>query len=218
MHVSNQTFNDELFAKQSLVDTHYENCQFFRCDFRRADLSDATFKHCKFIEQGEVEGCRFDYAKLKNSSFQHCDLSMAHFNGANCYGIELRNCNLQGADFIRSSFANYITDKTFFCSAFITASNLSYANLEDLKLEKCELFDNRWIGANLLGASLVGSDLSGGDFSPDAWGTFDLKDANLCKIDLEGLDPRRVKLEGVLICDWQQEQLLAPLGVSVIAT
>ncbi|MGF1763182.1 Qnr family pentapeptide repeat protein [Aliivibrio kagoshimensis] len=218
MHASNQIFNDESFAKQNLMDAHFENCQFYRCDFSRADLSDAIFKQCKFIEQGEIDGCRFDYAKLKNASFQQCDLSMAHFNGTNCYGIELRECNLKGADFIRASFANYITNKTFFCSAFITNSNLSYANLEDVKLEKCELFENRWNGANLLGASLESSDLSGGEFSSEAWGTFDIKNCNLCRVDLEGLDPRQVKLEGVLICDWQQEQLLAPLGVSVVAT
>ncbi|MGR5456520.1 pentapeptide repeat-containing protein, partial [Vibrio alfacsensis] len=100
--------------------------------------------------------------------------------------------------------------------AYITGCNLSYANLERQVLEKCELFANRWIGANLMGASLKESDLSRGVFSADAWSQFRFQGADLCHVDLEGLDPRRVDLTGVKICDWQQEQLLEPLGLVVL--
>ncbi len=215
MQATNQTFIDSNFSEDDLQDAIFERCEFYRCDFSRADLSDASFINCKFIEQGESDPCRFNYATLANASFKHCNLSMAVFTGAKCLGIELRECNLQGADFGRASFANHITHKTFFCSAYITACNLAYANFESALLEKCELMDNRWHGATLIGASMKGSDLSGGEFSSSQWGTFALEGCNLCRVELEGLDPRNVKLEGVMINQWQQEQLLSPLGLIV---
>ncbi len=140
---------------------------------------------------------------------------MADFKGAQCFGIEFRTCNLKGANFTLANFANYITQNTYFCSAYITGCNLSYANLENQRLEKCDLFENRWNGTNLIGASLKGSDLTRCEFSEDIWGQFVIEECNLCHVDLTGLDPRRVNLKGVTICDWQQEQLLEPLGVIV---
>ena len=210
-----KTYIDTNFSGEDLQDARFERCEFYRCDFSRADLTDACFINCRFVETGTSEGCNFSYATLISASFKHCNLSMALFIGARCFGIELRECNLQGADFARASFANYITHKSFFCSAYITESNLSSANLESAKLEKCELMDNRWRGANLLGASMKGSDLSGGEFSQSQWGTFELEGCNLCRVELDGLDPRNVKLEGVMINQWQREQLLAPLGIIV---
>ena len=140
---------------------------------------------------------------------------MSLFTGAECFGIEFRGCNLQGADFNRASFANYITQKIFFCSAYISQCNLSYANLADQRLEKCELYENRWTGCNLVGASLQGSDLSRGEFSQESWSQFNLQHCNLSHVDLTGLDPRQVHLQGVTICSWQQEQLLAPFGLII---
>jgi fluoroquinolone resistance protein len=216
MHITNKTFTEHDFSEQDLQDAHFENCQFYRCNFNRANLSDAAFIECQFIERGDVDGCQFEYTKLKDASFKHCDLSMAQFRGAQCFGIELRDSQLKGADFVLASFANYITHNTFFCSAYISRCNLSYANFENQRLEKCELFENKWNGANLLGATFKGSDLSRGEFSPEAWGQFDMTECNLCHVDLTGLDIRRVSVAKVTICDWQQEQLLEPLGVVVL--
>ncbi|PSW22240.1 Qnr family pentapeptide repeat protein [Photobacterium sanctipauli] len=216
MHFTNQTFTDHSFAKEQLQQATFEHCQFIRCDFSRADLTEASFEHCQFVERGEHEGCVFQYTKLKEASFKECDLSMADFTGAEMFGIEIRDSQLKGVVLSRARFANYITHNTFFCSAYITRCNLAYADFEDVKLEECELFENRWTGANLVGASFKGSDLTNGEFSQEAWGQFDLTGANLSHVDLTGLDPRRVSLDGVTICDWQQAQLLEPLGIIVL--
>ncbi|WOT04738.1 Qnr family pentapeptide repeat protein [Shewanella youngdeokensis] len=215
MQVLKKVFIDEDFTQQDLQGAKFEHCEFQRCRFNHCDLTDAIFLHCKFIVIGEDEGCDFSFATLNSASFKHCNLSMSLFNGARCFGIEMRECNLQGCDFGRTSFANYITAKSYFCSAYITACNLVYADLHGVLLEECELFDNRWRGANLSGASLNGSDLSGGEFSAEQWGTFTLTGSNLTRCELDGLDPRRVSLQGVFINQWQQEQLLAPLGLIV---
>jgi fluoroquinolone resistance protein len=104
----------------------------------------------------------------------------------------------------------------FFCSAYITGCNLSYANFERQCIEKCDLFENRWISTNLQGASLKESDLSRGSFSGDIWGQFRMEGCNLSHSELDGLDPRKVDLTGVKICEWQQEQLLEKLGLIVL--
>lgn len=217
MQASKQIFSHEDFSDQDLQDAQFEHCEFHHCRFNHADLTDARFSHCKFVVQGEEDGCDFSYATLTSASFKHCNLSMALFKGARCYGIEMRECNLQGSDFSRASFANYITAKSYFCSAYITACNLAYADLNSALLEECELFDNRWRGANLIGASMKGADLSGGEFSAEQWGSFELSGCNLTRVELEGLDPRNVSLDGVMINQWQQEQLLAPLGLIITA-
>nr|WP_146147203.1 Qnr family pentapeptide repeat protein [Photobacterium aphoticum] len=216
MMITHQTYEGVSFAKQNLSGEVYQHCRFYVCDFSRADLTDTQFIDCQFIARGDIEGCCFAYTQLKEVSFKQCDLSMADFRGADCFGIEFRSCNLKGANFVQASFANYITHQTFFCSAYISDCNLSYTNLENQQLEECELFENRWNGANLQGATLKGADLSRGEFSPEQWGQFAMEGCNLCHVDLTGLDPRLVPLKGVMICDWQQEQLLESFGLVVI--
>ncbi|ODP96353.1 fluoroquinolone resistance protein [Salinivibrio sp. SS3] len=215
MKTHNQTFHQENFSHQDLSELEFKECTFVRCDFTRTNLRDVTFRRCKFIEQSDIEGCHFIAADLRDASFQQCQLAMANFSFANCYGIEMRECDLKGANFSRANFANQVSHRMFFCSAFITGSNLSYANLAQACLEKCELFENRWIETHFLGASLKEADLSGGVFSSDVWGQFSVQGANLCHAEIDGLDPRKVDLSGVKIADWQQSQLLESLGLIV---
>mgnify|MGYP003386605194 CR=1 FL=1 len=66
------------------------------------------------------------------------------------------------------------------------------------------------------GASLTNSDLSRCEFSEDAWEQFQMQGCDLTHTELNGLNIRRVRLDGVKICDWQQEQLLDSLGVIVL--
>ncbi|WP_150099423.1 Qnr family pentapeptide repeat protein [Shewanella frigidimarina] len=216
MMSNNQTFREHDFSQQLLPETTFENCHFYHCDFSRADLRDATFINCKFIEAGDSIGCQFKYADLRDASFKHCKLGMANFQGANGFGAEFRECDLQGASFLKTSFVNQISHKSYFCLVYITGCNLSYTDFEKQCIEKCDLFENRWTGANLQKASFKGSDLSRGEFSSNNWQQFDMQYCDLSHCELTGLDPRRVNLTGVKICDWQQEQLLEQLGVIVL--
>lgn len=124
-----------------------ENSTFFNCDFSGADLSGTEFIGCQFYDRESQKGCNFSRAMLKDAIFKSCDLSMADFRNSSALGIEIRHCRAQGADFRGASFMNMITTRTWFCSAYITNTNLSYANFSKVVLEKCELWENRWIGA-----------------------------------------------------------------------
>lgn len=156
MSIKNQIYHQQDFSHQDLQQHVYEGCQFINCCFDRSDLRDAKFINCKFIEAQALEGCSFQYANLKDASFENCMLAMNQFVGAECFGIEFRQCDLKGANFQRANFVNRISHSAYFCSAYITGCNLTYANFERTLLEKCELFENRWKGANLFGASMQG--------------------------------------------------------------
>ncbi|WP_341206811.1 Qnr family pentapeptide repeat protein [uncultured Psychrosphaera sp.] len=214
--ISNQTFQEHDFSKQDLQESTFENCHFYHCDFSHADLRDATFINCKFIESGDSLGCQFKYADMRDVSFNSCKLGMANFLGANGFGAEFRECDLQGASFVKTSFVNQISRQSYFCSVYITGCNLAYTDFERQCIEKCDLFENRWTGANLQNASFKGSDLSRGVFSPDSWRQFNMEYCDLTNCELNGLDIRRINLNGVKICDWQQEQLFEQLGVIVL--
>ena len=95
MSTTNKTFINHDFSSQDLRYMHFEQCCFYQCDFNRADLTDVKFIECNFIEQGNVDGCIFEYANLRDASFKHCRLSMSSFAGANCLGIEFRSCDLK---------------------------------------------------------------------------------------------------------------------------
>jgi len=216
MPTTKRKFINHDFSNKDLKGMRFKHCDFYKCSFNKADLTDAIFIECTFIEQGSVDGCQFDYANLRDASFKQCRLAMSSFIGANCLGIEFRSCDLKGSNFAKASFENQVSRQVYFCSAFITDCNLSYANFSGVRIEKCDLFENRWNGANLQGTSLVGSDLSRSEFSEDAWEQFQMQGCDLTHIELNGLNVRRVKLDGVKICEWQQEQLMEVLGIIVL--
>ncbi len=214
--IEDKIFDNHSFVNSDLSYAKFVKCKFFNCDFSRAEMVETSFEQCNFIEQGELEGCDFHYANLQEASFKNCQLPMSQFVGCNCFGIEFRQCDLKGVNFSQARFANQISHNVYFCSAYITGCNLSYANMERLCIEKCELFENRWIGTNLQGTSLQGSDLSNGEFSADIWGDFRIRDCDLSDCDLAGLNPARVDMHGVKIASWQQAQLLEQLGIIVM--
>lgn len=216
MNHNNVTFYQDDFTHMDLQQVIYQDCNFYHCSFDRADLRDAKFIRCRFIEPKSLEGCRFQHANLKDASFQDCHLAMSEFVGADCFGAEFRQCDLKGANFLRANFVNRINHKSYFCSVFITGCNLAYSNFERALLEKCDLYENRWNGANLFGVSFVGSDLSRGEFSSEQWQNANFEQADITHVDLEGVDLRKTSLFGAKISDWQQQQLLEGFGLIVI--
>ncbi|AHG19710.2 fluoroquinolone resistance protein [Chania multitudinisentens RB-25] len=192
------------------------NGKFLNCDFSGADLTDTQFIGCLFYDETTQLGCSFNRAVLKDASFKSCDLSLADFRNTNALGLEIRECKVQGADFRGANFMNMISQHTYFCSAFITKSNLSYANFSKVVLEKCELWENRWNDANVLGATFIGSDLSGGEFNHFDWRAATFNHCNLTGSQLGELDIRQVDLEGVQLDSQQIVGLIDRLGIVLV--
>ncbi|MEA9393113.1 Qnr family pentapeptide repeat protein [Acerihabitans sp. TG2] len=209
-------YQDEKFSSDKFTESVVDNCKFIRCDFSNVDLTDTRFINCQFYDQENQIGCDFNRAKLKDASFKNCDLSMSSFRSANALGLEINECRAQGIDFRGASFMNMITTRSWFCSAYITKSNLSYANFSKVILEKCELWENRWDGANVLGANFSGSDLSSGEFNSFDWHSANFTHCNLTNSSLGDLDIRNVDLDGVKLDSSQASILLERLGINVI--
>ncbi len=85
MNVTGSTFSEEDFSKKDLVGSVFNKCNFYRCNFNRTDLTDVKFHNCRFIEAGDIDGCSFEYAQLKDASFKESDLSMAQFTGRSLF-------------------------------------------------------------------------------------------------------------------------------------
>ncbi|MCT8344252.1 MULTISPECIES: Qnr family pentapeptide repeat protein [Photorhabdus] len=207
---------DEKIGRNQFTGKVIENSKFLNCDFSGADLSETQFIGCQFYDQESQMGCNFSHAVLKDASFKSCDLSMVNFRNANALGIEIRECRAQGSDFRGTSFVNMISSRVWFCRAYITKSNLSYANFSKVILEKCELWENRWNGANILGANFSGSDLSGGEFAAFDWRAANFTHCNLTNSMLGELDIRSINLEGVKIDTYQASELMERLGIVVM--
>jgi fluoroquinolone resistance protein len=210
------TLDGVRIGKNQFTGEKIENGTFRHCDFSGVDLTGTEFIGCQFYDRESQQGGNFSHATLKDAIFKNCDLTMADFRNASALGIEIRECRAQGADFRGTSFMNMITSRSWFCSAYITKSNLSYANFSKVVLEKCELWENRWNGAQILGATFSGSDLSGGEFSSFDWRAVNVTHCDLTNSELGDLDVRGVDLQGVKLDSYQVAQIMERLGVAII--
>lgn len=209
-------YRNEKFTTQHFTRRTVEKTCFINCDFSGCDLTDSRFVHCQFYDRETEQGCNFSGAILREASFRHCDLTMNNFRSVDALGIEISECRAQGADFRGASFMNMITTKSWFCSAFITKTNLSYANFSKVVLEKCELWENRWVGTHVLGATFSGSDLSGGEFNSFDWRSADFTHCDLTRSVTSELDLRTTDLEGVKLDSAQVCFLVERLGIHVV--
>ncbi|WP_339058382.1 Qnr family pentapeptide repeat protein [Candidatus Regiella endosymbiont of Tuberolachnus salignus] len=209
-------YRSEKFDTDHFTGNVVKNCKFINCDFSGNDLTDTQFWECQFYDQENQIGCNFNCATLKDASFKNCDLMMNNFKFINALGIEIRECRAQGADFRGASFMNKISARTWFCSAYITKSNLNYANFSKVVLEKCELWENSWVDTNVLGAIFSGSDLSGGKFSSFDWRSATFTHCDLTNSAIDELDICSTDLEGVKLDICQVSGIMARLGIIVI--
>ncbi|HHR9168646.1 TPA: pentapeptide repeat-containing protein [Salmonella enterica subsp. enterica serovar Warragul] len=156
--------------------------KFYACDFSETDLSEMQFINCHFRHPDKQVGCDFNGAILKEASFVYGDLTMSTFKSADLFGIEIRDSRAMGCNFCQARFMKKISSRLWLCSAFITKSNLSYADFSGAILEECDLWENLWNRTIVTGANLSGSNLSGGDFT-----SFNCRSADVTNCGLRGL-------------------------------
>lgn len=210
-----QIYEEEKFSVDEFTEKKVVDVKFYACDFSETDLTETKFINCHFWHPDKQVGCDFSGATLKEASFVNCDLTMSTFINANLFGIEIRECRAMGCNFRRARFMKKFSRQLWQCSAFITKSNLSYADLSGVILEECELWENCWNGTIVTSANFSGSDLTGGDFSNFNWRSVDVTKCDLRRSIVGELDIRRTNLDGVTIDYEQVEMLMASLGVTL---
>ncbi|EHJ4202533.1 Qnr family pentapeptide repeat protein [Salmonella enterica] len=210
-----QNYVEKKLTLNQFTGEKVSDAKFFSCDFSETDLTETQFINCHFWHPDKQIGCDFSGATLKQASFINCDLSMSIFKNADLFGIEIRDCRAMGCNFHQARFMKKISPRLWLCSAFITKSNLSYADFSGAILEECELWENFWNGTIVTGANFSGSDLSGGDFTSFNWRSADVTNCDLRGAETGELDIRRTNLEGVKIDYEQASLLMADLGIIV---
>jgi fluoroquinolone resistance protein len=129
-------YRSEKFTRNHFTGAAVENCKFLDCDFSGSDLTETRFIDCQFYDHESQVGCNFSNATLKDASIKTCDLTMNRLRNINALGIEIKECRAQGANFRGAGFMNRISSRSWFCSACIIKSNLSYTNFSKVILEK----------------------------------------------------------------------------------
>ncbi len=201
------------FSGASLAYIQAKGCTFHECNFKDTSLKEAVFKSCSFFDSDKQKGCYFYAAQLVNSRFFQCDLSLADFERADVFAIEIASSKAQGCSFKQANFTNVISRRKLFCSAFLTDSNFRYADFEGCQLVSCDLNGSSFINAsffqtNLEKCQLINADLTGIQFE-----RLTLVGADLRNAQLDNLDIRKIDLQGAKINDWQQSVLLESLGI-----
>ncbi|HID25343.1 MAG TPA: pentapeptide repeat-containing protein [Thermoplasmata archaeon] len=109
-------------------------------------------------------GSNLKNADLREANLQHADFSNADLTMANLQGVNLENATLQRANLTKAKLNN---------------ANLSNADLSTANLEETNLTDSDLCGAGLANTNLHKANLTGVEFF-----TTDLRDADLSNADL----------------------------------
>ncbi len=201
------------FNGASLAYIQAKGCTFQECNFKDTSLKEAVFETCSFFDSDEQKGCYFYAAELVNSRFFQCDLSLANFERADVFGIEISSSKAQGCSFKQANFTNVVSRRKSFSSAFLTDSNFRYADFENCQLISCDLNGSSFINANFFQANLEKCQLINADLTGIQFERLALAGADLRNAQLDNLDIRKIDLQGAKINDWQQSVLLESLGI-----
>jgi fluoroquinolone resistance protein len=205
------------FSQWVLAGSHFEHVEFEGCRFRAGDLSDCRFERCTFFTGDAESNCDFSFADLREATFDRCDLTTAVFTRTRAYGLELKQCQAQGAEFKEADFSLTVAlgQRSDVKHATFDGCNLSYADFSATDLTGCQLTDNRlvhsvWHNAVLERANLAGSTLD----NIEGKGLV-LRGADLRGCRFNNLDARQIDLTDVQVELEQGLTLLQTLGIRV---
>jgi fluoroquinolone resistance protein len=210
-------FVDCGFSAAQFTATGLAGARFTRCRFAHADLHEATFEDCVFVDRAEkVEGCNFAFSDLRDVRWLQCDLSLAVFDRCDLFSVELDRCNLLGARFTKVDFSHAYSRKVITTRARFRGCNLGLAEMAELRLASCDLSGSRFREANLAGTDLSGADLRDCDLFQAVLDGARLDRADLTGAEISGLNLLRLAgFARMKINADQQYALLAALEIEV---
>lgn len=144
------------------------SASFSRCDFNGASMRMLKAENAHF-EESHLDKCNLQGLNGRHASFRDCSLSESDLSSAYLYrasftgdpiaSMDMRGCNLRGANLIQSYIAADLTESN------LAGTHCAYARLNQSLLQRAAL-----CGANIFEASCVktkfdGADLSGVEFT-----------------------------------------------------
>jgi fluoroquinolone resistance protein len=203
------------FTNPVLADAAFTNCRFVSCRFSHAELSGARFEGCDFTSE-DTKGCSFAFSDLQRAVFAACNLSLAVFDRTELFGIEMRDCNLTGAKFIKGDFSRALSRKQIETRASFHACKMDFVDLSGSKLPGCSLAGSRLREADLSGADLTDAELTDCDLFQSILDGAMLAGADLTGAEVSGLNLTTLAgFAAVRINDDQMFRLLDAMGVTV---
>jgi fluoroquinolone resistance protein len=194
----------------------FRRCRLIRCRFGNAELRDATFETCNFVDDEGHSGVQFAFARLESARFERCDLSFARIEHGELHGIEMAACNLRGAGFAKNDFSKVFGRKVVSNAATFSDCNLELSDLSDARLSDCDLSKSNLREAVLRNADLEGADLSDANLDKAVTDGARMSRANLRGARISGLRLSDLSgFAGMMISADQQHMLLSELGLDV---
>jgi len=207
---------DVQFTGTCLQDARLTRCRLIRCRFANADLRDAIFDNCSFIDDEGHVGAQFAFSRIEQTRFNRCDLSFAKFDRSTLFGVEIEACNLRGAVFDKADFSRTFGRTLVKTAATMRSCNFEFADLNGVRMPDCDLSGSSFREAVLFDANLEGADLRGSDLVLALTAGARLARADVRGAELAGLNLRELaSLEGMIVSADQQPHLLAAMGLDV---
>lgn len=207
---------DVQFTGTCLQDARLTRCRLIRCRFANADLRDAIFENCSFIDDIAHAGAQFAFSRLEQTRFNRCDLSFAKFDRSALFGVEMDACNMRGAAFDKADFSRTFGRTLVKTMATMRGCNLEFADLNGARMPDCDLSGSNFREAVLFDANLEGADLRGCDFVLALTAGAKLARTDFRGAELAGLNLRELaSLEGMIVSPDQQPHLLAAMGLDL---
>lgn len=129
----------------TLVQAHFEDCEFNHINF-----TSALFSACKFI----------------NCVFNHCNLSLLNPSDTRFFGVHFNACKLTGIDWTKAYWPDFYLDHELRFSTCILNSGAFFGlRLHGVKMEGCKLIEVDFRECDLTGATLTECELTGSLFN-----------------------------------------------------
>ncbi|MGA2168587.1 MAG: pentapeptide repeat-containing protein [Terracidiphilus sp.] len=174
-----------------------------RADLTRADLEGANLSRAKLATTNLSQTCllhaNLSLADLREANLSHADLRRANLHGADLAGADLSGARLTGAQMFRAHLSQATLKRAGHWSDFdfdswpglnLTESDLSEADLRNVRFARATL-----VGANLIEADLRRANLKEADLSSAKVYKTNLAAANLVGANLDNSDLRCAQLQ-----------------------
>jgi uncharacterized protein YjbI with pentapeptide repeats len=184
----------EVYASLRLSDANVSGQEVRRVTIETALLAGVT-----------VSGARLQLSQLRDTRFDHCDLSAAEWFQCDVRRVELRDCRAMGFAAVEAQVQDLVVTD---CNAQL--ANFRFSTVERARFERCDLSAAEFTGARLTDVVFTGCDLRNADFSGAILNRVDLRGAQI-----EGMRAGFAELRGALLTPPQALALVRQAGIIV---
>ncbi len=136
--IEEQTFRQQDFRIEPLMEGEYESCVFKNCQLGGADLSGYKFFNCSFVDC-DLSNAKLEHTSFNEAVFRGCKMLGLHFDACNDFGLALafEECCLNHSVFYKKSLRETVFKQT---------------ELKEVDFSECDLTGSLFDACDLSGA------------------------------------------------------------------